>query len=378
MLKKNIFLFYIIFIGFFLRLYYLLTKSGNLFLPNLGGDSCYHYNVALNIANWQGPKTDFIFSYWFLHPSIPAYVDLYGPGYSAFLSIFLFFNDNFFNLRVASFIIGICSIFLAYFIGRKIYSKQLGLISAFFIAVNFFHIENSTVVMREIFTLILSQIFFLILFYTNNKSKLMIFLIGLLSGYISITTGIWPLYVVIYFIYILIELKKIPLKFFIIYSLGFFITSFLWLYITKSYFGKFYYSNLNYYPYVNHWAQMMFDRGLPNVDQFWREINLYEYFYKHFFWFIKNLYLGSLILIPTFIFFLFFLFIPISFFGAYKLRFRGYILILFSFIYLLGLSYGSYALNGKLAPRHFLPLLSSFVLLFGAGLIPYFNYIKKK
>jgi hypothetical protein len=281
-------------------------------------------------------------------------------------------------LRVASFAIGICSISVTYFIGKKIYSKQLGLISAFFIAINFFHIENSTVVMREIFTLILSQIFFLLLLYTNNKNILIIFLIGLLSGYISISTGIWPLYIIIYFTYILIELKKVTLKFFIIYAAGFFITSFVWLYITKSYFGKFYYSNLNYYPYVNHWAQMMFDRGLPSVDQFWREININEYLYKHFFWFIKNLYFSSLVLTPTFVFFLFFSFFPICFFGAYKLKFRGYILLLFTIIYFLGLSYGSYALDGKLAPRHFLPLLSSTTILLAAGVIPFFNYIQKR
>ena len=36
-------------IGIFLRIYYLLRKTGDIFLPNLGGDSCYHYNVAKNI-----------------------------------------------------------------------------------------------------------------------------------------------------------------------------------------------------------------------------------------------------------------------------------------------------------------------------------------
>ena len=378
MFRNFFFLFLIVSLGIFLRIYYLINKSGNLFIPNLGGDSCYHYNVALNIANGIGPKTNFIFSYWFPHPSLPAYIDLYGPGYSYFLSIFLFFNDNFFNLRIANFILGISSILITYFLGKKIFSKQLGLISSFFIAINFFHIENSTVVMREIFNLVLAQIFFLLLFFVNKKNLLIVFFIGLLSGYISITTGFWLIYFTIFFVYIFIEFKSINLKFIFTYLTGFSLTSINWLLITKNYFGKFYFSNLNYYPYVSDWARMMFDRGLPNIDNFWNEINLKEYIFNHFIWFIKNLYMSSLVLTPTFVFFLFFLLIPLCLFGAYKLKLRGYILIIFSIVYFIGLSYGSYALNGHLWPRHFLPLLSSSTILLAGGLIPFINYIKKK
>ena len=158
--QRNLFLIWIIIIGICLRFFYLFTKSGDLFVANLGGDSCYHYNVAYNIANGLGPKTSFIFSYWFLHPEIPAFTDLYGPGYAMFLSLFLYLGDNFFNLRMANFLIGILSIFITYLIGKKIHSKKLGLISAFLISINFFHIENSTVVMREIFNLFLTQLFF--------------------------------------------------------------------------------------------------------------------------------------------------------------------------------------------------------------------------
>ena len=42
-------IFTILLVGLFLRLYYLFKKTGNIFQANLGGDSCYHYNVALNI-----------------------------------------------------------------------------------------------------------------------------------------------------------------------------------------------------------------------------------------------------------------------------------------------------------------------------------------
>ena len=219
---------WIILLGLILRVFYLLRKSGDLFVANLGGDSCYHYNVAYNIANGLGPKTSFIFAYWFSHPEIPAYTDMYGPGYAAFLSLFLHLSDNFFNLRIASLILGILSILVIYFIGKKIHSKQLGLLSAFFIAINFFHIENSTVVMRELFNSFLTLVFFIILFYINKKS-LLVFLIGIVTGYISITTGIWPIYLLILLLYFILKSKKISIKFVTVFSLGFLATSFQWI-----------------------------------------------------------------------------------------------------------------------------------------------------
>lgn len=376
--KKNLFLFWIILIGFFLRIFYLIRKSGDLFVANLGGDVCHHYNMAYNIANGLGPKTSFIFSYWFSHPELPAYTDMYGPGYTAFLSLFLYFGDSFLNLRLANFFIGIISILIVYFIGKKIHSKQLGLISAFFIAINFFHIENSTVVMRELFTLVLSQIFFLILFYIKQKKIFLFFLIGLITGYISITAGVWPIFILIFFIYLIVNLKKIPINSIIIFFIGFFTTSIYWILLTKKYFGEFYYSNLKFYPYVTSWSDMMVDRGFPQIDNFWQTIDLKEYLSNHFSWFIENLHTASLILSPTFIYFFFFLLIPLCFYGAFKLKNSGFILICFSIIYFLGLSFASYAFEGKLWPRHFLPLLSSVSLLLASGIIPIINFFSQK
>ena len=375
--KENIFLFWIIIIGFFLRIFYLFRKSGDLFVANLGGDSCHYYNLAYNITNGLGPKTSFIFAYWFSHPELPAYSDIYGPGYSMFLGLFLLLNDSFFNLRLANLILGITSIFLVYYIGKKIHSKQLGLISSFFIAINYFHIENSTVVMKELFTLVIIQVFFLILFYVKKK-KISFFLIGLITGYISITIGIWPIFIFILFIYLILTLKKIPINGIIIFLSGFFITSIHWILTTKRYFGEFYYSNLKFYPYVKNWTAMMYDSGFPDIENFWQTINLKEYLFNHFFWLIDNLHTASLILTPTFVYFLFFLLIPLCFYGALKLKKVGFILIFFTIIYFVGLSFGSYAVGGKLFPRHFLPLLSSASLLLASGIIPLINFYKDR
>ena len=98
----------------------------------------------------------------------------------------------------------------------------------------------------------------------------------------------------------------------------------------------------------------MLDKGLPEIDNFWNTINFNEYISNHFFWFIENLYKGSMYLTPTFVYFLSLLLIPFIFFGAIKLKKLGFILLTFSIIYFFGLSFASYALNGNLWPRHYL------------------------
>ena len=115
----------------------------------------------------------------------------------------------------------------------------------------------------KIFTLLLSQLFFLALFFVNRQ-KIIIFLIGLIAGVISITTGIWPLYILIYILY-LILCNKIYRYLLFPFALGFFLSSIKWILITKSYFGKICYSNLNFYPYVEGWSKMMVDKGLPKL-----------------------------------------------------------------------------------------------------------------
>ena len=155
--SKKIFfpIIFLIILSFFLRLQFLITKAGDLFLPNLGGDPCHHYNIAYNISKGIGPKTNFIFSYWFLHPSLPALTDFYPPGLHFFSAFFLIFNDSYFMARIVVFLISILNIFLAYLIGKKVHSENAGFIAAFIIAFNLHHIENSTIFMRDNFNLLI-------------------------------------------------------------------------------------------------------------------------------------------------------------------------------------------------------------------------------
>jgi len=357
-------------VGLFLRLFYLIQKTGNIFLPNLGGDPCYHYNVAYNIATGVGPKTNFIFSYWFYHDKIPALTDLYGPGYHYFLSLFLLIKDEFILLRFSSLLLGMTSIFLAFFLGKIIHSKKLGYISAIIICFNFFHIENSTVVMREMLNLLLVQLFFINLFILK-KNNLFFCSIGIIIGYSALTIGGWVILFFIFLFYILLILNKnlkLILNFFS-FSIFFLLVTFSWGNISYQYFGKVLFNLTSYYPYIPDWGNMMFEIGLPNIDNFWKNINLYEYLQKHFIWGLKNFITFHLAVFPTFAFPLSFVLLPAIFLATCKLRFKGLILLIFLIFYFFGILFASYALQGALWPRHFLTLLAPVSVLLGYGLI---------
>ena len=152
-LRSHLNLVSVIFFGSLIRIHYLFYFSGNLNFPNLGGDPCHHYNSAFNFSKYFLPQNDFIFSYWFRHENFPALIDIYPPGFYFFLGFFMFiFGDSYFIARIFNFLIGILNIFLAYLIGLKIKSKNLGLLSALAVSINIFHIENSTVVMNVVFS----------------------------------------------------------------------------------------------------------------------------------------------------------------------------------------------------------------------------------
>jgi len=375
---KNSNLLIILGIGLFLRLFYLLQKTGNIFLPNLGGDTCYHYNIAYNIATGIGPKTNFIFSYWFYHDKIPALTDLYGPGYHYFLSLFLLIKDEFILLRFSSLLVGLASILLAFFLGKIIHSKKLGYISALIVCFNFFHIENSTVIMREMFSLFLVQFFFLNLFMLK-RNNLFFFSIGIIIGYTALTISGWIILLFIFLFYSLLILNKnlqLILNLFG-FSIFFFLVIFSWGSTSYQYFGKVLFNLTSYYPYIPDWGNMMFEIGLPNIDNFWKNVNLYEYLQNHFVWGLKNFFKFHLVVFPTFAFPLSFVLLPTIFLATWKLRFKGFILLIFLIFYFFGLLFGSYALQGTLWPRHFLILLAPVSVLLGYGLILIYNHLFK-
>ncbi len=361
----------IILIGLFFRLTYLFQKTGNVLLPDLGGDSCSAYNIAYNISVGIGPKTNFILTYWFDHNKIPAMTDLYGVGYYYFLSLFLMVKDEFIFLRLSSLLVGLSSILLAYFIGKNVHSKKLGYLSALIICFNYFHIENSTVVMRENFNLLLVQLFFLNLFLLKKNNYLFI-TIGLITGYFAITNSGWIILLIPFVIYIFLNFKKDYNLFYklSLSSISFILITLPWAYSSYQYFGEIFFAITSYVPFTENAGTMYWKTGgIPNKIEYLQNLNLTEYLEKHFIFGLKNLISGHKYVFPTFIYFLSFILLPTIFIAAWKLRSNGFILIIFTILYFLGICFTSYSTGGALFPRHYMPLLSTISILLGYGLI---------
>lgn len=356
-----------LFIGLVLRFTYLFFKAGEITKINLGGDPCHHFNIAYNISKFNGPKTDFIFAFWHRHETLPALTDVYPPGFHFFSALFIFFYDDFLISRIISLTIFLLNIYLIIIIANKINRKDLGIFTSLLVLVNYFHVENSVVFMTVTFYMLLIQIFFYFLI-TFDIYKKSIFFIGMSVGYSSITFGGWQLLVVIISIYLFANKHKI-LKDYLLLFFGFFLIAVPWGIITYNYFGTPYYSNLNFYPIVKEWSSMMISTTKPSIQVFINNLEYVEYFKNHLFWFLKNLIKFSLTLFPTFLFPLSFLLIPMIIHGAIKLKKYGYYFLGFIFLYFATLSFSSYALNGNLHPRHFLPLLFCVSFLLSSSII---------
>ena len=366
-----------LFIGIILRIIYLLNKTGEFARINLGGDPCHHFNIAYNISKLNGPKTDFIFSFWHRHEVLPALTDIYPPGFHLFSAFFIFFYDEFLITRIIPFIIFLLNIYFTILIGKRLKRHDLGVLTSFLILINFYHIENSVVFMTVTFYMLLTQIFFY-LFIVFDQNKKFIFFLGLSAGYASISFGGWQIFILIMLFYFFKKKHKI-IKDYLLFIVGFLFFAIPWGLYTYNYFGSIYYSNLNFYPIIQNWSEMTVSTTKPNLINFINNTDLIEFAKNHFFWFLDHLKTFSLRLFPTFLFPLSFLLIPLIILGAIKLKRYGFYFLIFIFLYLILISLSSYALSGNLFTRHFIPLLFLTSILLSNGIIfIYKKYFFKK
>ena len=366
-IKKN-YLSIIIFLGLILRFIYLFFKTGDYTRINLGGDPCHHYNIAYNISKFVGPKTDFIYSFWHRHQDLPAVTDVYLPGFHFFSSIFLFINDSFITTRFISIIIFLLNVLFLYLICSELKRKDIGLLSIFLICFNYFHIENSTVFTTVNFTALIIQIYFYLILLTLKNSNFY-YLLGLITGYASITFGGWQILFIISIINIFIFEKNKYLRNFFKFLTLFTLIYLSWAIYTNSYFGSVYYSNLKFYPFIESWGDMMNSTKKPVISELISKIDYLEYIKNHSIWLFNHLIKLSLFNFPTFIFFGSFLFIPLLTYGSIRLKIFGYYLATFSILYLIAISIASNAMSGQLWPRHFMPVLPINSILISAALI---------
>jgi hypothetical protein len=119
-------------------------------------------------------------------------------------------------------------------------------------------------------------------------------------------------------------------------------------------------------------------RETPNIKNFLLNLDIYNYFYKLAISVFYNLFRMSVSLTPRILFPILIIFVPVSIYGALKLKYNGKIFLLFSvvlyFVYILGVN----AQTGKLANRYFMTFLSCFATMFSVGLIEIIFFFKNK
>jgi len=372
-LNEKLALLFIILGAIVVRIHYLTSLVGDVYLPNLGGDPCHHFNIALNIALGKGAVTNFIYSYWFHHSSLPAVTDVYPPGAHAYIALFLkAFGKNYFVARIAILIASILTIYLGYKIGKIIGGKKIGIISALFIAFNDSHIENSVMVMTPVITLLALQLFVLCLL-ESKKIKYLI-AAGLSLGWASLCQNgaiiLYPL--AILYIWLLFDSKKERAISIFLFTTFFIAILMPWSLKTYAYFGSPLYSNMKYYPFTNSFMNMMSEASPPSKNLFMENI-VYGQYLKHLALLLfENTARGIKYLTPTFIIFLAPI-LPFIFLFSFKSKVtRRNLLFLSSMALIIFIPFviaTTTAMNGRLFARHYIIFLAFLPPIFSIGIM---------
>lgn len=121
-----------------------------------------------------------------------AKADFHPPGYFIILWVWTrFFGFSEISVRIPSVIFGVVAVYLIYLIGKKLYSKNLGLVAALILAVNPLHIYYSQEArMYGLATLaVIFNMFLFIKLVKNEKNNHLILIISnllmLLSDYVA-------------------------------------------------------------------------------------------------------------------------------------------------------------------------------------------------
>jgi 4-amino-4-deoxy-L-arabinose transferase-like glycosyltransferase len=350
-------------------------------LPDLGGDPCHHFNLAVNIASGNGAVTNFIFSYWFNHFDLPALTDIYPPGTHIYIALFLkVFSKSFFIARLSVFIASLFTIYLGYRIGEKINGKITGLISAVFIAFNTTHIEHSVLVMTPVITLLALQLF--VLFMLSSKKLHFSILSGISLGWAALCQNgaiiLYPLAIIYFWILKISTKQKLVLVSF--FSIFFLLTVIPWAYKTYIYFGSPLYTHMKYYPFINNFMDMMSSKTPPNNFEIINNINYVSYMKDLMYWFTMNLIRGLKYMTPLFMQPLA-IFLPYFLYCALKrpsTRKNALFMLIMAIIIFVPFVIASSAMGGRLFPRHYILFLAFLPPLFAIGLEESYQNLKIK
>ena len=364
--------------AFKFRYFYLRERVGQIHAPNFGGDPCHHFSIAKNLVDGNGPKTDFLLGFWFDHPTIPALTDIYPPGVHLVMAGFMkFVSNDFLGARLASFALGCLTILVLFLLAYKLRSLRAGVVAAVYAACHPTLVENSTIVMTPMICTFFILSSFALLFYTLPKRKLG-WVAGVVMGFTHLCQGVGPL-LLLSSLYAQLRnhgLRTFKSRYLVSLIFAFVIVIAPWGIMTAQYFGKPFFTLLNFYPYSDNWGDMQTDPSLPKtglaqlaplvkllVGKF---IPTMTDAINYLIVFHLDTYLGALCLV----------FVVVGILYSLR-RTMGQTLVLFTMLYMFTMIVGSRALGGQLFQRHFVPLIALGSLYLGLGFDVIFSSLLK-
>lgn len=264
----------------YLRFEYLGRFSADRF--EFGGDNAHHYNIARNIAHGRGAVTDFIFSYWFRHPSLPALSDFYPPGYhTSVAAAFVMFGESIHTARMTSLFWSLLSVVALFLLARELANAITGLIAAALWAINRTEIMHSVSVMAEsqFAALFLLGAWLGVRAYHSNRLWMWA-LAAVVTGLAGITKGIaHPLFVALGLLALAGWYQKrwsFQHTFVIgaVLIVGYALPMIPWALETRAYFGKAMYSNSYFVLYADDWSRCVYETTPPTLTSYLREKGL--------------------------------------------------------------------------------------------------------
>ncbi len=265
---KYLLVFLVLLLGLGLRMQYLFTKVGPINQPDLGGDPCHHYLLAKSVLNGEGPKTPFVFSYWFHHPDVPTLTDVYPIGTPFVMAGVMSITDSgFLGARIASMTFGVLSIYLVFLIANSLLSFGPALFAALLVATNSVHIEHSAVVMSPV-VVSFFILFAIFLYIKLLRRKPFAFILGVFTGLVNLFQTIGILFVAIFFVdrFVTEKFKFLKDKHTYLFFLGYAAALMPWGIYSYLYFGKPFYSSLSYWPFANEWGQALYESHPPIIN----------------------------------------------------------------------------------------------------------------
>ncbi len=268
----------ILVLGIALRLYTFSQISSVDQFTWIGGDEATYYNEAINIQQGRGPVIDFVFQFW-ERRNFGENDGLWEPMFSFVLAYFFYgLGSSLLAAKIIVFLISIAAIVLIYFIGKEIYSKEIGLIAMFLLAIQPKHIEYSATLLKDnlyAFFFLLAFFFMILAFGKGQKKHWVIFGAALALAFL---TRYFSIILVLTFLAMLFShRKKVNWKYVGFGAAAFILILLPWAIYTYNEFGSPFFSVTRYYPYSSSgWEGMSYEDNAPSLKEYLKENSILD------------------------------------------------------------------------------------------------------